>query len=179
MIPVAVRFFEHPILGFLVLHGSSEVGIVALDFASTMPDSPCSDDLLLVQTENLLQRYLLGEPVTFGEIPLAPAGTVFQQAVWQTLTTIPWGVTRSYKWVATQLGKPSASRAIGQANGKNPIPIIIPCHRVVQHDGSLGGYSGGLHIKSFLLSLEQQTARLEVKTEVPYLNAASRAMTLL
>lgn len=153
-----LRYFEHPILGVLVLSGSSSQGLQSLDFSAVPPSSPSADDPLLKQVEDLLQRYLLGEKIDFNPLPLSPEGTDFQQAVWKTLCHIPYGTTRSYKWMADQLGKPNASRAIGQANGKNPIPIIIPCHRVIQHDGSLGGYSGGLHIKEFLLTLESHQA---------------------
>src|SRR5437763_5529231 len=133
---------EHPIIGCIVIYGDSEAGITAIDFPSEPPDDFNSEDSLLERTAALLEAYLLGEQVDFSDIPLAPAGTPFQQAVWRQLCTIPWGKTRSYKWVATQLKQPNAVRAVGQANGKNPIPILIPCHRVVQHNGNLGGYSG-------------------------------------
>ncbi|CAI2718222.1 methylated-DNA--[protein]-cysteine S-methyltransferase [Nitrospina watsonii] len=82
------------------------------------------------------------------------SGTPFQQQVWQQLQTIPFGETRSYGWLAEQLSNPQAHRAVGNANGRNPVPIIIPCHRVIQANGNLGGYTGGLHIKEFLLDLE-------------------------
>ncbi len=149
------RIIEHPILGYIVIKGGEETGITSLEFTNSEPKiSNNTTDPLLTHVEDLIQQYLLGKPVGFEEIPLAPHGTPFQKSVWQTLCRIPWGATQSYKWVAAQLGKPTAYRAIGQANGKNPIPLIIPCHRVIQHNGDLGGYSGGLHIKSFLLSLE-------------------------
>lgn len=82
-------------------------------------------------------------------------GTSFQSQVWRKLTTIPYGKTRSYQWLAGAIGNPSACRAVGNANGRNPIAIIIPCHRVIRESGDLGGYTGGLHIKQFLLDLEQ------------------------
>jgi len=148
------RYFEHPILGVLVIGGSVNQGLSSLDFAALPPNLPNADDPLLKRVEDLLQRYLLGERVDFNVIPFAPEGTSFQQAVWNTLCRIPYGETRSYKWMAEQLAKPNASRAVGNANGKNPIPILIPCHRVIHQDGSLGGYSGGLHVKQFLLALE-------------------------
>ena len=82
-------------------------------------------------------------------------GTQFQQKVWKKLITIPYGETRSYKWLATSIKNPHATRAVGNANGKNPLSIIIPCHRVVRENGELGGYTGGTNIKNFLLKLEQ------------------------
>ncbi|MFC3122716.1 methylated-DNA--[protein]-cysteine S-methyltransferase [Agaribacter flavus] len=88
------------------------------------------------------------------DLPLAPQGTVFQQNVWRQLLTVPFGKVVSYLDIATQLDKPSACRAVGAANGKNPISIIIPCHRVIGSSGKLTGYAGGLHRKSFLLGLE-------------------------
>ena len=82
-------------------------------------------------------------------------GTPFQQKVWKKLTTIPYGKTRSYKWIASAINNRHASRAVGNANGRNPLPIIIPCHRVIRENGELGGYTGGINIKRFLLNLEQ------------------------
>lgn len=147
--------FEHPILGYLVLQGSEQQGLLSLDFMPVPIPHSVSDDPLLFMVKHQLQRYFKGEPVDFRTIPVAPPGTPFQQQVWNVLGDIPYGQTRSYGWVARQLGRPKACRAVGQANGKNPIPIIIPCHRVVQQDGALGGYSGGTWIKQFLLELEQ------------------------
>jgi O-6-methylguanine DNA methyltransferase len=82
-------------------------------------------------------------------------GTAFQQKVWEKLLTIPYGKTRSYKWLAQAIKNPQASRAVGNANGKNPLSIIIPCHRVVKGNGELGGYTGGVSIKQYLLKLEK------------------------
>ena len=88
------------------------------------------------------------------DLPLAPEGTPFQQEVWALLRTIPYGSTLSYGQVAAALGRPRAARAVGLANNRNPIPIIIPCHRVVGSGGQLTGYAGGLGRKRFLLELE-------------------------
>lgn len=104
-----------------------------------------------------LDAYFAGELREF-DLPLAPQGTPFQLAVWQALQTIPYGRTLTYAQLAQQLGKPKAVRAVGAANGRNPLPIIIPCHRVIGADGSLTGYGGGLPIKEALLSLEQYGA---------------------
>ncbi|MDE0272361.1 MAG: methylated-DNA--[protein]-cysteine S-methyltransferase [Gammaproteobacteria bacterium] len=89
------------------------------------------------------------------DLPLAPTGTAFQRKVLEALQAIPYGETRSYKEVAAAIGKPRAVRAVGAANGRNPIPIIIPCHRVIGSDGSLTGFGGGLEVKRALLALEQ------------------------
>jgi methylated-DNA-[protein]-cysteine S-methyltransferase len=106
---------------------------------------------------DLLQRlrdYFGGYQVAFDDgLDLSPA-TAFQRQVWQLTRLIPYGETRSYSWVAEQMGKAGAVRAVGQALGQNPLPIIIPCHRVVAKDGKLGGYSGGVAKKSYLLRLE-------------------------
>jgi len=105
--------------------------------------------------EASLQAFADGKPVRFN-IPLdLTAGTKFQQAVWRALLKIPRGETRSYGWVAKQIGKPRATRAVGSACGANPVPIIVPCHRVIAGDGSLGGFGGGLALKRRLLALER------------------------
>jgi methylated-DNA-[protein]-cysteine S-methyltransferase len=101
-----------------------------------------------------LCRYAAGQPVKF-RIPLDLTGaTSFQRRVWRVLRTIPFGETRSYVWVARRIGQPGAARAVGNACGANPVPILIPCHRVVASDGSLGGFSAGLKWKRQLLALE-------------------------
>lgn len=100
-------------------------------------------------------RYFAGEAVRF-RVPLdLRAGTAFQRKVWRVLRRIPYGETRSYGWVARQIGCPRAMRAVGAACGANPVPILVPCHRVVRSDGSLGGFSGGLAVKRALLRLER------------------------
>lgn len=104
-------------------------------------------------TEEQLNRYFAGKLKMF-QVPLNPKGTIFQKTVWNTLLEIPFGKTMSYGEVAKKLGNPKSVRAVGQANNKNPIPIIIPCHRVIGKDGSLVGYGGGLEIKKYLLALE-------------------------
>jgi len=101
-----------------------------------------------------LQRYLYSERVEFPD-PLDLAGsTPFQRAVWNITQSIPYGKTRSYSWISNQLGKERAARAVGQALGSNPLPIVIPCHRVISSAGELGGYTGGLDIKKRLLTIE-------------------------
>ena len=106
-----------------------------------------------------LQEYFAGERKTFS-LPLIPEGTEFQRAVWSELQNIPYGETISYKGLADRIGKPKAVRAVGAANGANPIPIIIPCHRVIGNDGSLTGFGGGLPLKKRLLELESRQLAL-------------------
>lgn len=108
---------------------------------------------ILTQTKRELDAYFLGKMRAF-TVPLAPQGTDFQKRAWIALTKIPYGETRTYGQQAQIVGQPSAVRAIGAANGKNPIGIIVPCHRVIGANGSLTGYAGGLHNKQFLLKLE-------------------------
>lgn len=102
-----------------------------------------------------LEEYFAGSRQKF-TVPLDLEGTPFQLKVWQALSTIPFGQTCSYRDVAHKIKNPNAMRAVGSANGKNPICIIIPCHRVIAADGTLGGYTGGLNIKTKLLTLEQE-----------------------
>ena len=111
------------------------------------------------ETIRQLQAYFAGELETF-DLQLAPQGTPFQLAVWRRLCDIPYGETMSYGQLASQIGNPKASRAVGLANGSNPIPIVIPCHRVIGSNGKLTGYGGGLPIKEKLLALERRQLRL-------------------
>ncbi|SEO48330.1 methylated-DNA--[protein]-cysteine S-methyltransferase [Amycolatopsis saalfeldensis] len=104
-----------------------------------------------------LEEYFAGSRTEF-DLPLALHGTPFQQTVWRALTTIPYGETTSYGELAEQIGRPAASRAVGLANGKNPVSIIVPCHRVVGSSGSLTGYGGGLDRKRQLLDFESGRA---------------------
>jgi methylated-DNA-[protein]-cysteine S-methyltransferase len=106
-----------------------------------------------------LTEYFAGERQRF-ELPLAPEGTPFQQRVWRELQDIPYGVTISYGQLAARIGQPTASRAVGLANGSNPLAIVIPCHRVIGANGTLTGYGGGLPIKGRLLALERGARRL-------------------
>ncbi|MEC4678981.1 MAG: methylated-DNA--[protein]-cysteine S-methyltransferase [Nitrospirota bacterium] len=106
-----------------------------------------------------LVRYFSGEVIEFNGPISFLEGTPFQQSVWRTLLEIPYGSVRSYQWVGDQMGMKRAGRAIGNACGKNPIPVIIPCHRVVRQDGTLGGYTGGTAIKKKLLALEGVTPK--------------------
>ena len=100
-----------------------------------------------------LDEYFAGRRREF-DLPLRPVGTAFQLTVWEALRDIPFGTTWSYAELASRIGKPSAMRAVGGANGRNPLPIVVPCHRVIGRDGSLTGFGGGVDIKAKLLALE-------------------------
>lgn len=113
------------------------------------------EDKVLKQAETQINAYFSGKLKSF-KVPLDPKGSPFQMKVWNELKKIPYGKTYSYKDIAKKLSKPKAYRAVGNANGKNPLCIIIPCHRVIAANGTLGGYSGGLSIKKNLLRLEQK-----------------------
>jgi methylated-DNA-[protein]-cysteine S-methyltransferase len=112
---------------------------------------------VLVEAERQLNEYFAGRRTAF-ELKLDFAGTSFQRKVWNALLTIPFGQTRSYGQIAEQIGSPSAMRAVGAANGRNPISIVAPCHRVIGATGKLTGFAGGLETKAYLLSLERATA---------------------
>lgn len=109
---------------------------------------------LIKDTFIQIKEYIKGKRIKF-DLPLEPQGTEFQKKVWQELLKIPYGQTRAYKDIAVAVGNEKASRAIGMANNKNPIPIIIPCHRVIGSNGKLVGYAGGLNIKEKLLNIEK------------------------
>jgi len=114
------------------------------------------NDSFLKYEMNLLKTYFNGKQVDF-DFPLdLSSGTPFQIMVWNKLKEIPYGECRSYKWVAEEIGNPRAARAVGMANNKNPLPPVIPCHRVIGSDGSLTGYASGLHVKKYLLEMEKR-----------------------
>lgn len=155
---LAGRTVDSP-LGPLTLIASRE-GLVAIlwpsDRAGRVPlytfDEE-SDHPLLSRAELLLHEYFNGQRTTF-DVPLDLRGTPFQVEVWQALLAIPFGERRTYGQIASQLGRPNATRAVGAANGKNPISIIVPCHRVVGSSGALTGFAGGMSAKAYLLHLE-------------------------
>ena len=142
-------------LGRVVLLAREDGALTALRFAERF-ETPAEwrrQDAPFSEAKRQLDAYFDGRLRRF-DLPLAPEGTAFQQRCWQVLTEIPFGETISYGEQARRVGRPGAARAVGQANGANPLPVIIPCHRVVATNGGLGGYTGGLHIKRFLLALE-------------------------
>lgn len=151
-------WYESPV-GPLLLAGS-RAGLNYVSFSSgrhaVSIDPEWTEDLSLFDgVIGQLSEYFAGERKTFS-LTLIPEGTEFQRAVWSELQNIPYGETISYKDLAERIGKPKAVRAVGAANGANPIPIIIPCHRVIGNDGSLTGFGGGLPLKKRLLELESR-----------------------
>ncbi len=147
--------YESPV-GLLTLHSNGEA-LLGLEFDDPkypLEPAPRGHDSIIDATRRQLDRYFAGKLKVF-DVPVAPSGTHFQQRVWAALQKIPYGVTCSYGALAAAISKPKASRAVGLANGKNPIAIIVPCHRVIGADGSLTGYGGGMERKRFLLGLEK------------------------
>lgn len=150
-------------LGPLLL-AANEEGLRRIEFPKgkrVAPPDPAwrEDSGPLKETIRQLRAYFAGKLENF-DLPLAPEGTTFQLRVWERLCEIPYGETISYGQLAGRIGNPKASRAVGLANGANPIPIVIPCHRVIGSDGKLTGYGGGLPIKEKLLALEQRQLKL-------------------
>jgi methylated-DNA-[protein]-cysteine S-methyltransferase len=144
-------------VGTLTLWADGEA-LTSLEFTPDMTaDTAWPSDLLLREAARQLRQYFARQRTTF-DLPLRPAGTDFQRLVWDQLRQIPYGTTISYGELARRVGNPKASRAVGLANGKNPIAVIIPCHRVIGADGSLTGFGGGLVCKQTLLELEQAGA---------------------
>lgn len=140
-------------LGMMTLVGEGEVITGLFLPGQQVPSIPAGASPVLAAGERQLSEYLAGRRQVF-DLPLRPAGTPFQRRVWAALTAIPWGETRTYGQIARAIGAPNAARAVGQANHRNPIPIFIPCHRVIGAGGALTGYGGGLELKRILLELE-------------------------
>ena len=142
-----------------LLLAADEQGLRVIEFHAPrhpIPPGPHwrrGDPELLRAAQAQLDEYFAGTRHDF-DLPLAPQGTAFQCEVWRTLASIPYGETISYAQLAARIGRPAAVRAVGAANGRNPLPIVLPCHRVVGSDGSLTGFGGGLPTKRFLLELE-------------------------
>lgn len=141
----------------------NEQGLCHVDFFRSpkpvvVPESWQPDDVALAPYAEQFTAYFDGRLQRF-DLPLAARGSEFQQQVWQALAQIPYGETRSYTDIALVIDKPKAMRAVGAANGRNPLAIIVPCHRVIGRDGTLTGYAGGLAIKQFLLKHEQEHRR--------------------
>ena len=128
-----------------------------IETLKTIYHSPKKQRYQLSEIEKEFHLYFSGKLKKFTFKVDLRQGTSFQQCVWEKLKAIPFGETRSYQWLATKIYQPKACRAVGNANGKNPTPIIIPCHRVIQKNGSLGGFTGGTHLKKYLLELEKKS----------------------
>jgi methylated-DNA-[protein]-cysteine S-methyltransferase len=159
---LAYKIIESPV-GKLKLIGSDQ-GLVAILWENDKPRRVPLRDLqennghrILVKTEQQLKEYFAGKRKEFS-VALDMRGTSFQNNVWNALLAIPFGETRTYGQLAKQLGRPRASRAVGAANGRNPVSIIVPCHRVIGSSGKLTGFAGGLDKKAHLLDLEKRVA---------------------
>ena len=157
-----MNFFRYETkLGRITIAGNGEAltglffenDLNAKRFAALSSGASFIEDDLLLEGYRQLTAYLDKRLKCF-DVPLSPAGTPFMRSVWDALVAIPWGEVASYGDIAQAVGKPGASRAVGLANGRNPLPVFIPCHRVIRANGDLGGYSGGLAIKVQLLALE-------------------------
>ncbi|MEA2236394.1 MAG: methylated-DNA-[protein]-cysteine S-methyltransferase [Thermoanaerobaculia bacterium] len=144
-------------IGAILIAGDGNA-IVETYFAGAKPKPDwIRDDEALREAADQLHAYFAGERCTF-DLPLAPRGTDFQQSVWSALQQIPYGETTTYSTIAERIGRPAAVRAVGAANGANPIPIVIPCHRVIGANGSMTGFGGGIDVKKQLLALESRVA---------------------
>lgn len=139
-------------LGLLKIEGNDD-GLTAVVFSDEVQQTTTQIPLKLRDAVGQLQEYFDSKRHSF-DLPLNPKGSDFQKRVWQHLQSIPYGKTKSYQSIANELGDPKVIRAAASANGKNPIAVIIPCHRVIGSDGSLTGYAGGLHRKKWLLEHE-------------------------
>lgn len=154
---ICTSFVESPVGPLFI--AASDKGLHAIEFRENRhpvkrgADWHPGDHAVLRKTRQQLDEYFAGKRQLF-DLPLSPSGTDFQRKVWTTLATIPYGETISYAQLASRIGKPGAMRAVGSANGRNPLPIVLPCHRVIGADGSLTGFGGGLPTKQFLLKLE-------------------------
>jgi len=157
---LAYGHFDSPV-GALLLAGDGEVlhliGFPRGSRAKRPRPEWRRDQFLFAETCEQLAAYFAGELTGF-RLPLHFGGTAFQNRVWKALCAIPFGATTTYGTLAASLGKPTASRAVGAANGANPLPIVVPCHRVVGSDRSLTGFGGGLKTKRFLLAHEERVA---------------------
>lgn len=159
---VFFRHIDSPVGPLLV--AASDEGLQLIEFAAPRHPVPRGDHwregdhAVLHQAQVQLDEYFAGKRRRF-DLPLVPCGTPFQRGVWRELANIPFGATISYAELAGRVGRPGATRAVGAANGRNPLPIVLPCHRVIGTDGSLTGFGGGLPTKQFLLQLEGAVPR--------------------
>ncbi|MDF2179661.1 methylated-DNA--[protein]-cysteine S-methyltransferase [Aliiglaciecola sp. CAU 1673] len=145
------QYLDTPI-GLLAIREQDDA-ICAIEFVETMDSEPVNTPLLL-EAKKQLQDYFNGSRKAFN-LPLKAKGTLFQQQVWEQLQSVCYGQTASYADIANKVANPKAVRAVGAANGKNPIAIVVPCHRIIGSNGRLTGYAGGLERKAFLLDLER------------------------
>lgn len=158
-----MKYFDYycsPLGNMLMIEENSALTHLNLSNTETLPANfpegsiIQQDTPLITSAKTQLEEYFRDERKIF-DLPLSPSGTPFQQKVWNALRTIPYGETRSYKEIALQIQNPKGCRAVGMANNRNPIMIVIPCHRVIGSNGSLVGYAGGLNVKEWLLEHEK------------------------
>ena len=154
--PLSYSVMPSPVGDLLLV--ADDLGLHQIRFtqgkgAATIDEAWVRDDAALAEVRRQLEEYFAGTRKSF-ELTLVPTGTAFQRSVWQALTEIPFGSTWSYGELAQHIGRPKAVRAVGAANGANPLPIVVPCHRVIGANGKLTGFGGGLPAKEYLLALE-------------------------
>lgn len=157
-------------------HGLAGVSFADEQFSLSPPPNWTRDDSALRPAADQLADYFLGKRMTFG-LPLSICGTPFQKRVWQALVEIPYGTTMGYGELARRIGAPGSARAVGGANGSNPLAIIVPCHRVIGADGSLTGYGGGEDRKRWLLEFERAVVSAQHAQRPPPLTACRSAKT--
>lgn len=169
-------------VGLLTLVANDD-NLVAILWEDERPDrvrlgqlTVVEDHPVLNETARQLREYFDGQRQTF-DLPLAFVGTEFQKKVWQALLTIPFGETRSYSQIAVQIGSPAAVRAVGAANGRNPLSIVAPCHRVIGASGALTGFAGGLAAKRILLGLEGRAPEPELESRALAASFAAQRRT--
>ena len=136
-------------------HGLTGINFQDAKGAKKPPRGSVESGAPFREAERQIRNYFRGELREFN-LPLSFSGTAFQRSVWKSLSDIPYGKTISYQELAKRIGKPTACRAVGAANGRNPLPIVVPCHRVIGSNGQLTGYYGGTHLKEYLLKLESR-----------------------
>ncbi len=156
-------FFENDVVGTLILVGDQS-GLHKVNFQKGSAPIPVEKDwirdpVFFNLVKDQLQSYFSGNRTHF-DLTLAPRGTVFQLKVWKALRSIPYGQLVTYKQIAERIGNPKTMRAVGGANGRNPLPVIVPCHRVIGSNGKLTGFGGGLDIKQRLIDFEKQNTPL-------------------
>ena len=164
---VSTTYFHSP-LGWIEIKASHDA-ITSLILCDEQKNNTCNGSVVLTECVRQLDEYFNGYRTNF-DIPVKQEGTPFQQSVWNVLTAIPFGVTVSYGDVAKKLNAPKSVRAVGAANGRNKVWIIVPCHRVIGANGSLTGYAGGLDRKKWLLDHEAQILRKTGQTAPQFVN---------
>ncbi|MGM9916879.1 methylated-DNA--[protein]-cysteine S-methyltransferase [Anaerotignum sp.] len=159
-----IFFYENTPVGKLCI-GEKDASITRVTWQQLPKEWVLEETELIRKCKQELDEFFRGERKTF-DLPLAPEGTAFQKKVWDALREIPYGETRTYKEIAIAVGSPKGFRAVGMANNKNPIAILIPCHRVIGSDGKLVGYAAGMETKTFLLALEQGERPFQVEKKL-------------